>query len=576
MSEDGEGWAPLTLPVFIADETLYSWSSRYHRQSGNALASATAKQLFGRARVGAQHDLPCGLAALALRTRGLLGETAELIYERTLLSFYLPLRTPQVQAIAGDTLRGSRLGHLKFRLGMLTSRFGAHHPLKTCPACLAVMVERGAPYWRLSHQWPGMWVCPEHGAWLQATRIKVHGIERFQWRLPDDVPWTDAPPMPVTPACRALAAAVAGWCDLPAGFSFSLYRMAATYRRGVAAAMGSHGGSLNVAAAIEGYATWSRGLAVGIAELAPLLVRDAANAASLLRTLRAPRGAGHPLRHLAVIAWLFPSWEDFLAAYRDESAALDGVERPSTARPTRHDAQSAVCRLMQLGFTASAAARKVDVAVATAQRWAANAGLPVRRRPKALKAALRRRIKALLAKGTPHQAAALACGVSLTTVRRVLEDTPGLHARWQAQVAKTQRKHARRAWVRARARAPAASRTQLRARAPAAYAWLYRNDREWLSAHQPRPLARKREGAQLRLDWSARDAELCVAVTHAARALRKEGAKPPYALWRMCQQLPDLRPKLRVMARLPRTRDLLCRLVRRRGQRLPIDASRYG
>ena len=564
MSEEGEGWVPLTLPALVADETLYSWSSRYHRQSGNALASATAKQLFGRARVGAQHDLPCGLAALAVRTRGLLGETAGLIYERTLLPFYLPLRTPQVQAIAVAALSGSRLGHLKFRLGMLTSRFGAHHPLKTCPACLATMVERGVPHWRLDHQWPGLWVCPEHGEWLQATRIKVHGIERFQWKLPDEVPLTSAPSMPVTPACRALAAAVAGWCRLPAGFSFDLTRLAATYRRRVATAMGSHGGSLSLAAAIAGYATWSRGLAVGIAELAPLVVRNASDAASLLRILRAPRGPGHPLRHLAVIAWLFRSWDEFLAAYRDEGAGLDGVEHPSIARPSRCNAQSTVCTLMQSGLSASAAARRVDVAVATAQRWAAKAGFAVRRRPKVLKAVLRRRIKALLAKGTAHQAAALACGVSLATVRRVLEDTPGLHARWQAQVAKARRAHARRTWLRARTRAPGASRKQLRVRAPTAYAWLYRNDRVWLSAHLPKTLARKRDEAQLRLDWSARDAELYVAVTRAARALRKDGAKPPYALWRMCEQLPGLHPKLRVMARLPRTRDLLCRLVRRR------------
>ena len=121
---------------WLPDETLFSLSSRHHRLSAQSRASHTSRALFGHPRGGLAHDLPDRVDALVERTAGALGSDARsLIRRHTILPFYLPFRSPADADAAIVQLRGPGIGSLKFRLGMLTSRFRAHHPLKLCLRC---------------------------------------------------------------------------------------------------------------------------------------------------------------------------------------------------------------------------------------------------------------------------------------------------------------------------------------------------------------------------------------------------------------------------------------------------------
>lgn len=134
--------SPLALPLrgpmpsWLPDESLFSVLSRFHVLAGNRLASTTCRTLFGEVRRGCEHDFPANLDALNSRINGALGDTATLAYERTLLRFYLPLQTAAQSSAAVTALCGAGHGVLKFRLGILTSRFRANHPLKACPGCV--------------------------------------------------------------------------------------------------------------------------------------------------------------------------------------------------------------------------------------------------------------------------------------------------------------------------------------------------------------------------------------------------------------------------------------------------------
>ncbi|MBS0244712.1 MAG: TniQ family protein, partial [Proteobacteria bacterium] len=179
----GLGW----LPMWVPDETLYSWCSRYHQASGNALASTTCAQLFGQARHGYAHDFPVGLDALVEHTAGALGDVDTLIRERTLLPFYLPWRSSPSQRHAVMSLRGSLPGSLKYRLGLLTGRFGANHPLRACDDCRTEDTRHlGMPCWHRVHQCPGVYVCPRHATVLRTARVKTNGVGRFLFYLPED------------------------------------------------------------------------------------------------------------------------------------------------------------------------------------------------------------------------------------------------------------------------------------------------------------------------------------------------------------------------------------------------------
>lgn len=175
------------MPAWLPDETLFSLASRWHRLAGAPRAATTSLRLFGSAQAGTRHDFPSGLTHFAQASSGCWGDEHQLATRHTLLKFYQPF-LPDV--LCGDLIQqmaGPSIAHLKFKLGLLTSRFRAHHPLKACPLCMQSDRDQfGWPYWHLSHQYPGVWVCPIHGVPLQETTQKSTGVGRFLWHLPDE------------------------------------------------------------------------------------------------------------------------------------------------------------------------------------------------------------------------------------------------------------------------------------------------------------------------------------------------------------------------------------------------------
>ena len=84
--------------------------------------------MFGRPRLGTQHDFPGGLGEFASRTGEQLGSADVIARNRTLLRFYRPFFNPEAVAGAVASMRGPTVAHLKFQMGLLTSRFRANHP----------------------------------------------------------------------------------------------------------------------------------------------------------------------------------------------------------------------------------------------------------------------------------------------------------------------------------------------------------------------------------------------------------------------------------------------------------------
>ncbi len=151
--------APTRTPVtnWLPDETFYSVCSRQHCILGNTTPSATLAWLFGSPAAGTCHDLPYNLGALNAAARAAWGDSHSIINAHTILPFFLPFRTEEHAHQAKQTMEGPQLGSLKYRLGLLTGRFGAEHPLKACTRCMATdLSEYGCAYWHLSHQYPGV------------------------------------------------------------------------------------------------------------------------------------------------------------------------------------------------------------------------------------------------------------------------------------------------------------------------------------------------------------------------------------------------------------------------------------
>jgi len=174
------------LLSWLPDETFFSLVSRHHSLWGHTTAAKTCELIFGRPRAGTHHDLPNSLQVFVDRVGEAAGDARTIAREHTLLSYYQAFLGAKAVDDVISSMAGPDVSHLKLRLGILTSRFRANHPLKACPSCMAEDAQTyGWAYWHLQHQYPGVWVCASHRVPLLQSSLKATGVQRFQWLLPN-------------------------------------------------------------------------------------------------------------------------------------------------------------------------------------------------------------------------------------------------------------------------------------------------------------------------------------------------------------------------------------------------------
>lgn len=484
---------------WLPDETLFSWCSRYHLLAGHERVSATCMQLFGRPRHGTAHDFPAGLEALVARAERSLGTADALIRDRTLLPFYGAFRSKELYDKAVEHLRGNGIESLKYQLGLLTSGVGAAHPLKACPACMREDHGRhGVAYWRRAHQWPAAWVCWRHGEPLHISPVKLDQRARFQFILPMDaglVPWTALGGECSDRAMllwQKLAAFGEGLCALTPG------RLANACTIGLAVRQTMRKRGWLTAA---GHIAWRRfegelrQHAVDIARLPPFAMQvDLHAARAQLARIAAARSLTQPLRYLVWLSFLFEDFGAFVAAYDAVDGPAHSCDRVKMPVADAHLARSvdrsqdavseeAICELMEGGISTSALAKRWGVDPSTVAAWAAKAGLQTPRRPKVLDEAKRRDAIEHLATGASKSDTASSLGVSEVTITRLLRGVPGLQDQWHELRYRAAQEKARAAWIAIAQASQLLGVTAARRAEPAAFAWLYRNDREWLKKH---------------------------------------------------------------------------------------------
>ena len=552
---------PLLVP--LPGESLFSLCSRHHALWGHPTSRPTSVALFGGARSGTQHDLPSHLESLARRTDGQWGDAATLATHRTLLRFYAPFLEERVHDHAVASMRGHSVAHLKFRLGLLTSRFRANHPLKACQQCLGEdRRQHGWTYWHLEHQYPGVWVCPCHGTPLLESQLKSTGVERFQWHLPDEAALRQTPSWPpakVTEELRALASFVCAIAHSgrPTGWMRDPRIEELCTAQFDVRDWFTQTGRLRVGTAARDFWGYCSCLQ-GPDELRAFPTSLSAAKAQVGRLRRSLLEGTHPLRLIVALHWIFGDFDHFV---RELDSYMGPLERQSVTKRLSQPmskyidgVRNAVVNEMRAGQSARAAASIAGVAVATAMVWAAAAGIAIARRPKILSETTLGGVKASLAQGDEKADVAHRYGLSVETVTRVLRSEIGLHGLWrQARWAQAQDR-ARSNWQCLVRGHPEVGVKLLRAMDPSAYAWLYRHDRTWLKANCPQRQAPAPANRRSSVDWIERDHVLKKGVERAVLELSRIRPGRRLRLWEIYQVFPDLKPKLRQLYRLPLTR----------------------
>lgn len=426
------------LPAWLPDETLFSWASRYHAISGNRVSSHTCLALFGHPLQGAQHDFPSRIDHLVAVTNGLLGSTQSIIFDRTLLPFYLHFIGKARADSALCTLKGKKVQGLRFQLGLVTSRFRANHPLKACPQCIAQDQDTyGTAYWHLCHQYPGVWVCAIHQQILLESTMKSTGVGRFLWHLPSHKSLSssaltaqDGLEPAIGPLC-AFAELSMALANMPQGHQFESGRLYQVYRialldRGLT----THSQRLHLKKACKEYREAIRPLAT-MAELEELYRTDATIEETLGKLLRRPRSGTHPLRHLALIYWLFGDWQTFINSY-------DSWQPPADNHDPQKDTQTAPNAKVRADFFAcignghsvTHCSNQVGITTSTGIAWASAHGVKVSRRPKTMSEDMLEAVIASLRGGADKKNLMEQYSLSAATINRVLSSVEGLHDQW--------------------------------------------------------------------------------------------------------------------------------------------------
>ena len=284
---------------------------------------------------------------------------------------------------------------------------------------------------------------------------------------------------------------------------------------------------------------------------------------TLGKLLRPPRSGTHPLRYLGLIYWLFGSWEKFLDKLRAQS---DNESQNSALRQRRAPRASDTARqpflaCLRAGRSITHCAKSVGIDVSTGLVWAAQSGVPVNRRSKSIGSKTYEDIERDLRAGHDKAAISVRHRTSAATVNRVLASVNGLHAEWRAAKFASAQIKARSTWGAALIASADIGVKALRKQHPATFAWLHRNDRAWL-VQSNAPLNRSSPPAiRSRVDWATRDVALNEQVVEAIACLRATSPDPQrrLRLWEIYQLVPELKAKLSVLTKLPKTRETVQR-----------------
>jgi hypothetical protein len=509
------------VPQYIEGELLFSWISRLHFLNARSNPRQTLFELFGSGTGILSADIPCRLHTFVDRTAqwGPFVSADAVAISATLFPYYSLFLNPERYQRTLDALRKDRADGLKVAMGIVANGFGASTTLRSCLTCDQDCMDRnGCIVLYRVHQLPGMLICPIHGEPLCQHLLQSHQSHRQQLIVPARGPFNRSVRVENMRLQRIAALSSEALTTFPIGLTSAIRSQA--YIRGLV----EHGFLL------EGRVDW-RALAKAVQEEygdfvgLPFRPRLMSSERFPLRWLydlcRRPERSLHPLCHLLLIGLLFGSVRNFVSF-----AVQPAVSGPIGIHPVRQDnnrgkSHSDIVHtvLANQALSCRQVALEAGVSTTTVVQWRRALGMPITERRKSITNLKLDEVKQLLKDGKTVAGVAAVTGLSQSSVNRILATFPVVReARKRARCTVDFLRY-RAQWLEAQALNPMANIKKLRNVAGAAYAWLYRHDRDWLIAkiagrpHNPvRP-------SSSRVDWLQRDRTLAAAVTaEAARA----------------------------------------------------------
>ncbi|MFV8637924.1 TnsD family Tn7-like transposition protein [Ralstonia pseudosolanacearum] len=399
--------------------------------------------------------------------------------------------------------------------------------MRYCPLCLcADIATYGAGYWHTEHHLPDVTCCASHG--ISLLEIAHDGSER-QDRQRLILPPQSSPTSPI--AAEAPTVQEHRLATLSRDLLYAHCRPVDPARRVEAYRLGmarvgvpdSRGGFeyRRLSCALQDF----HHDFVGLPHASRLLATEKTPLAWLHTIFEKPEKSVHPVCHLLLIEFLFGSVNAYLSTLASTSGSSarqlapkddgGGQHIEATARTNRY--------LLDTSMSCRQAAILSGTSVTAIVSRRRAAGIPVSDRRKRLNQEIIEALRSDIVSGVSMPEIADKHKVSLSTVYRVLRETPDLSAQRNATRAHTEQHLRRTQWLEAVDIASASDRAgSPRSFAMAAYSWLYRHDRAWLCTVN---LAVRKRSSHARVDWRDRDLKLCLRLQEQIQLLRDNGCR---------------------------------------------------
>lgn len=511
------------VPELLPDELIYSWIGRLIGINALAYPKDCLMQLFGNRHVIPCIDLPTLLTPLHQRLgdNSPLDSVAKLLELGTLYPYHRPfLTSDREQSIQNIMLHHGGKG-LKVLMGRVANGFGANPPLRFCNLCIKADTEMfGTPYWKRHHQLPGISCCLIHRVHLQTYVSQKIVLDRQRYILP---PYSLSNTRSINTSSSQLDFAVMSKDLLNA----SLPSIAPSIRKHIYSeaiiAAGCctklhHVDYESLALCIRGhYNNFS-----GFVHQQRLLSSVKQPLCWLHTLIERPERSSHPICHLLLIGYLFQNIDTFISLiksykrfdsflYLDICNQIDCKKAHENAliRDTSLSCRE-VARLLNLSTTTIVCKRR-------------KLNIPIKERRKTLNMELINNIKHDLLSGLPLIEIASRNKVSLPTVYRLRAQSGELSKSNLDLDSKI--KGYRKCWLQQIIDNPNTGSTALRKNAPAAYAWLYKHDRNWLTKTNLylKPLVEK---SSPRINWMERDFNLSKQVISHVEEIKELNDRP--------------------------------------------------
>lgn len=172
------------FPEARPDELLYSICARCHDRVGYRSKQSIIQDLFGKRTVIASIELPSHLDDLiAALPAGHCYDADQLIDNHTLFPFYGPFLPSERLAHIRQDMHGNKGPTIHMRTGIMASRVSLPRWLRLCSLCVQEDRKQfGECYWHRIHQVPGVEICPIHKIYIQNSNVLAQsGRTRYEF-----------------------------------------------------------------------------------------------------------------------------------------------------------------------------------------------------------------------------------------------------------------------------------------------------------------------------------------------------------------------------------------------------------